>query len=61
MPNKKISKGHYRLKIVHNTTKHHATFFPDGYTEEATWTTYKVNGKSYYVGESIEVKDYLDE
>lgn len=61
MPNKKISKGHYRLKIVHNTKKHHATFFPDGYTEEATWTTYKVNGKSYYVGESIEVKDYLDE
>lgn len=61
MPNRKISKGHYRLKIVHNTKQHHATFFPDGYTEEANWTTYKVNGKSYYVGESIEVKDYLDD
>lgn len=61
MPNQQISKGHYRLKIVHNPKQHHATFFPDGYTEEASWTTYKVNGKSYYVGQSIEVKDYLDE
>lgn len=61
MPNKKISRGHYRLTVVHNPTKHHKTFFPDGYTQEATWTTYKVNGKSYYVGQSIEVKDYVDD
>lgn len=61
MPNRKLSKGHYRLKIVHNTKQHHQVFFPDGYTEDATWTTYKVNGKNYYVGESIEIKDYLDE
>lgn len=57
MPNQKISS----LKIVHNPKQHHATFFPDGYTEDATWTTYKVNGKTYYVGQSIEVKDYLDD
>lgn len=54
VPNRKLAKGHYRLTIVHDPTNHYQNFFPvdDTYDSYASWTTYQVNGRPYFVGEA---------
>jgi len=52
LPNQKVSKHHYRLKIQDLKQKHQQQFFPvdDTFDAQGTWQSYKVNGKAYFVG-----------
>ncbi|MFC6181606.1 hypothetical protein [Lactiplantibacillus daowaiensis] len=61
LPNKKISTGHYRLTITHNPKKHHQSYTLAGYGFDSYWTTYKINQKSYFVGQAIETRDFLED
>ncbi|WP_203641361.1 hypothetical protein [Levilactobacillus andaensis] len=53
LPNKKLSKGHYRLKITNKKTTGSLGINPvdDTFDSIASWTNYSVNGKAYHFGE----------
>jgi len=53
LPNKKLSKGHYRLTITNKKTTGSLGINPtdDTFDAIASWTNYTVNGKAYHFGE----------
>lgn len=53
LPNKKLSKNHYRLTITNLKTTGTLGILPvdDTYNAIASWTNYTVNGKAYHFGE----------
>jgi len=53
LPNRKLSKNHYRLTITNQQTTGSLGILPvdDTFDAIASWTNYTVNGKAYHFGE----------
>lgn len=53
LPNKKLSRNHYRLTITNKKTTGSLGINPidDTFDSIASWTNYTVNGKAYHYGE----------